>query len=40
MLIAQNYSMGQFCVDSIRMRENYWDLISKKAGVDEDGEET
>ena len=40
-LIAQNYSMGQFCVDSIRMRENYWGLISKKAGLDnEDGEET
>ena len=40
-LIAQNYSMGQFCVDSIRMRENYWGLISKKADLDsEDGEET
>jgi hypothetical protein len=40
-LIAQNYSMGQFCVDSIRMRDNYMDLISKKAGLDnEEGEET
>jgi len=40
-LIAQNYAMGQFCVDSIRMSRNYWDLISKKAGPDnEEGEET
>ena len=40
-LIAQNYGMGQFCVDSIRMRDTYWDLISKKAGLDnEEGEET
>lgn len=38
-LIAQNYSMGQFCVDSIIMRDNYWSMIEKKVGVEnEEGE--
>ena len=37
-LIAQNYSMGQFCVDSIRMRPNYWGMISKKAETELDDE--
>lgn len=40
-LIAQNYSMGQFCVDSIKMKDNYWDMITRRAGMEssEYGEE-
>lgn len=37
-LIAQNYDLGQFCVDSVRMNDQYWDMIKNKAGG-EDGEE-
>jgi replicative DNA helicase len=28
-LISQNYAMGQFCLDSVLMTRNYWDLIPK-----------
>ncbi len=38
-LISQNYAMGQFCVDSIRMKEHYLDMIGKKASMMEDSGE-
>lgn len=38
-LIAQNYDMGQFCVDSVRMQPAYKELIRKKAGIDDDDDE-
>jgi hypothetical protein len=38
-LISQNYDQGQFCVDSVRMHDNYKDMIIKKASEDDDPEE-
>lgn len=28
-LISQNYAMGQFCLSSIRMTKNYWNLLTE-----------
>lgn len=35
-LIATNYDQGQFSVDSVRMEQDYNDLIAARAGVDTD----
>lgn len=37
LLISQNYTMGNFVVDSAMMVNNYWSMIGSKTG-DEDGE--
>jgi replicative DNA helicase len=32
-LISQNYKMGQFVLDSVRMKGSYWDEINMTAGI-------
>lgn len=38
-LITQAYVTGQFCLDSIRMVDSYWNTIREAAGEDEDVDE-
>ena len=38
-LITQTYATGQFCLDSIRMHDSYWDQIRVAAGVEEEEED-
>ncbi len=28
-LISQSYNIGQFCIDSIKLERNYWNLIGE-----------
>lgn len=37
--IAQNYAMGQFAFESVRMASNYWSLLEGKDGEDDEGDE-
>lgn len=30
-LISQNYALGQFCLDSALIRDNYWDILATSA---------
>jgi hypothetical protein len=34
-LISQAYTLGQFCLDSVRMTSNYWTLPKQEAGEEE-----
>ncbi|MBE3041550.1 hypothetical protein IMZ48_03015 [Candidatus Bathyarchaeota archaeon] len=34
--ISQNYAYGQFCLDSVRMRPTYWDLIPEVDSEEQD----
>lgn len=38
-LITQSYATGQFCLDSIRMVDSYWDQIREAAGAEAHVEE-
>lgn len=33
-LISQSYTIGQFCMDSVRMADNYWDYVEDAADPD------
>ena len=35
-LISQNYNIGQFCIDSIKMEDVYWEQLKAKANDGED----
>jgi replicative DNA helicase len=34
-LISQNYALGQFCMDSIGMVSDYWDLLDSQTAADD-----
>ena len=36
LLVTQSYATGQFCLDSIKMNEIYWDHLSELAGTEAD----
>ncbi len=31
-LITQSYQLGQFCLDSVRIKSDYWDIVEDKSG--------
>lgn len=38
-LIAQAYATGQFCLDSLRMMDSYWDQIRAAVGAENEQDE-
>lgn len=38
-LIAQSYATGQFCRDSVRMRDDYWNILDKYRGAEDAADE-
>ena len=33
-LISQNYQLGQFCLDSVKMNNDYWGMLPQEGVVD------